>query len=129
MRASTKNWTLAGVGAVAVFILTMFALGDRLRPFMTSEAPPWAGVTHVDMVAQAVNEVKSDQQMMTETLAKLNAAQDRREYDAWTDRLAVAEARLKVDPHDSLALEMKRIATERIAELSKTLGANQTPAR
>lgn len=112
---------MAGVPTGLIGAVTLWSY---IIPFAQSDPPPFANLDRVKSVVQSIAEIRENQRIQTDTLQQLNAAADRREYDAWTGSLAVAEARLKADPRDLLAQDMQRIARLRLAELSRKLGGN-----
>lgn len=120
--ASSKA-SLIGLGAGAASMTAIIGLVVLLYPLFQSDPPPFVGKEKFDKVAQNVDLTRQLLDKTANSLQRLTDRQDQGDLDYWNGQIAIAEARLKVNPNDELARNMIKIANDQISMINTRLAA------
>lgn len=99
-----------------------------ISPLLQSDVPPFAGVARVELVAQSAEQTQKLLDKTAETLRRVTEKQDQQDLDYWSGQLAIAEARLKLNPADELARGMLKVAQAQLSMINSRM-ASQSGAR
>lgn len=113
--------TLAKVGAGATAIIAIATVISTIRPFLTSDAPPLAGVSRVIAVdaktvtlAQNIQEMQRHQDQSDQTILFLNQGW-------WTKQLIDAQAAVRQDPNNLIAQQQVIVARQQLNSIQQQL--------
>lgn len=115
-----------GLGATAM--TAIIGLIVMISPLLQSDVPPFAGVARVELVAQSAEQTQKLLDKTAETLRRVTEKQDQQDLDYWSGQLAIAEARLKLNPADELARGMLKVAQAQLSMINSRM-ASQSGAR
>lgn len=98
-----------------------WTVGPKAMTYLESDAPPLVGQARVTLLAQNFSAMALTQQHIADQVQRLSDRADSQDLDHWNAELDLARARLKANPSDSLAIEMKKTAEKQVRALLKNI--------